>query len=340
MNPLRRHGGFTMLELLVAVSITVALAAVMLTVTTGTLNLWRRTQDTFTTDAQARLVLDYLERDLQAAIFRPDAGTWLAVDVINDSGALAAHGWLTGGTIKPATSASRRYVPTTTNGIEPTIADARFGLSGAWLRFITTNLESGGSNPVAVSYQIARRPVGGALTSANTADVRYTFFRSAVRPASSGSSPGTFESGYDLSATNTAYYTPISGANIAGVSYQRHPTTVITPHAVDFIATNVVDFGVWLYTRENSGVLTRVFPIDNTATAYAANSASSHPVVADVMIRVLSDEGAKLIEAIETGGGASTRPANFTSQEAWWWGVVEANSRVYVRRIEMKSSSL
>src|SRR5258708_39477583 len=87
--------GFTLLELLVAVIITLVLAGLMLTVVTNTLNLWHRTQDNFSTSAQANLTLDMVERDLQAAIFRKDGGTWLAVAVINNSDNPATHGGLT-----------------------------------------------------------------------------------------------------------------------------------------------------------------------------------------------------------------------------------------------------
>src|SRR5258708_3395831 len=172
--------GFTLLELLVAVIITLVLAGLMLTVVTNTLNLWHRTQDNFSTSAQANLTLDMVERDLQAAIFRKDGGTWLAVDVINNSDNLATHGWLTPtAASKPATTESQRLVPVAA-GTTPLIGDARFGLSGVWLRFITTNVESGGSPPIAVAYQIARPPLTGSPVATTPADGRYTLFRAAL----------------------------------------------------------------------------------------------------------------------------------------------------------------
>ena len=53
------------------------------------------------------------------------------------------------------------------------------------------------------------------------------------------------------------------------------------------------------------------------------------------MLRVLTDDGAKLIDAIESGDGVVVRPSGSTDAE-WWWSVAEANSRVYVRRIQLK----
>ena len=76
-----RRNGFTLLELLVAVAITLLLAGIMLAVTTITLGLWRRTQDNFSSGTTAKLALDLLERDLQSAIHRADGrgNVWLAV---------------------------------------------------------------------------------------------------------------------------------------------------------------------------------------------------------------------------------------------------------------------
>src|SRR5258708_913163 len=154
----KRARGFTLLELLVAVTITLVLAGLMLTVVSHTLNLWHRTQDKFSTATQAKLLLDLAERDLQAAVFRKDGGSWLAVDVINTPTSLANHGWLVPATsIKPATTGSQRLLPATVGGATPMISDARVGLAGAWLPFITTNLESAGTLPDAVSCQIPRR---------------------------------------------------------------------------------------------------------------------------------------------------------------------------------------
>lgn len=321
------HSGFTLIELMVAVTITLILAGVMVVVTTGTLNLWRRAQDNFTTTAQARIALDFLERDLHSALFRPTGQTWLAVDVINSAGALANHGWLTTSASKPGTSDSLRCLPDNVDGFVPTIAAARFGLSGVWFRFIGVSLDSAGSIPVAVSYQIARRPVSGSIVSTTTADIRYGLFRSAVSTAN------TFGSGYDL--TSSAY---TSTSSTPGSS--RAASTLTNPNTADLLATNVVDFGVWFYSRNAAGALTMIYPNGATDTTHVATTAAAFPAVADVMVRVLTEEGAKLLDAMENSGGAVTRPSDYATDAEWWWAVVEAHSSVVVRRIEIKGTSL
>ena len=200
---------FTLLELLVAAAITLLLAGLALAITTGTLKQWRRTQDSFGASTQAGLALDLLERDLKAGVFRADGtNTWLAVDVLNSPVVLLNHGWQSASFMKPATSDSQRLLPVSINGLDPALTDARFGLSGAWLRFISSNVEAGGSLPCAVSYQVVRRPVSGPNNSStNPAQVRYTFFRSVV------ATDITFATGYSVIAA--AYGSNTSAPSVA-----------------------------------------------------------------------------------------------------------------------------
>lgn len=55
------------------------------------------------------------------------------------------------------------------------------------------------------------------------------------------------------------------------------------------------------------------------------------------MIRILTEEGASLLEAIESDR-IPLRPPQYGSDAGWWWGVVEAHSRVFTRRIEIKGA--
>ncbi|MCM2275462.1 MAG: prepilin-type N-terminal cleavage/methylation domain-containing protein [Candidatus Didemnitutus sp.] len=313
----RRVQGFTLLELLVAVTLTLGMAAVMLSVTTSTLNVWRRTQDRFSTSAQAKLALDFLERDLHAGVFRADSTTtWLAVDIINESSSLATRGWQIGSVMKPSTAESLNPLPTRDDGRNATVSDARFGVSGAWLRFVSAVADSGndGALPRAVAYHMARRPQTGSISVTNPAEIRYALYRAAV------SSSTSFTNGNDVTV--------------------GYGTALSVPNVGDVILSNTVDFGVWLYVRAVDGSLRRIFPADTGDLSHVARDpggaadANRYPDVADVMIRVLSEEGARQIAAIEQGTVA--RPSNYTTDAAWWWAVVETNSTVYVRRIEVK----
>jgi len=224
------HAAFTLIELLAAVAITLILAGVMLAVVNNTLGLWQKTQHKFNAGTQAKLVFDLLERDLHAAIFRRDDAAWMVATVSNASSTQTIHGWLLAAKMKPSAAESLRLLPEAGNG---PLQNARFGVSGAWLRFITTNVEANGALPVAISYQIARRPVSGAVSSANPGDVRYTLFRSAVSTAA------TFSTGYDVQASGY-------GSSSTTPAASRNPKTITNPNNADALATNVVDFGAFI----------------------------------------------------------------------------------------------
>ncbi len=335
MKPTDKTDAFTLLELLVAVAITLVIAGLMLTVTTQVLGLWQRTQGAHAQAAAARQVFDLLERDLQAALHRRDAGCWLAVDILDTETALANHGWLlSAGLMKPAGGGSLRPLPDVdANGVHR-LRDARFGLSGAWLRLVTTNVESGGSFPAVVAYQVVRRPVTGDPVATNLAPARYSFYRSVVSPED------TFENGYDV--TTTAYgstsNTPTSSLSTA----YRQPRNVTNPSHANLLAGNVVDFGCWLYRRDSAGELVRIYPgaaadVSHHAVGQSTADDSRFPEVVDVVLRVLSESGAALLEAIE--GGRVTRPPEHATDAAWWWAVVETNSTVFTRRIEIKGAA-
>ncbi|HEY8995918.1 MAG TPA: prepilin-type N-terminal cleavage/methylation domain-containing protein [Lacunisphaera sp.] len=331
----RRYRAFTLLELLVAVAITLVIAGLMLTVTTNVLNLWRRNQGAQTQAAAARQIFSLLEQDFQSALHRRDATCWLAADILDSAPALANHGWLTGpGLMKPDGGGSLRPRPEPDAGGNSFLQEARFGLSGIWLRMVATNVESGGSLPSVVAWQVVRRPVTGDPVATNPAAVRYSLYRSVV------SNSDTFASGYDVTAT--AYGSTSNTPSSALSTAYRLPRNVTNPSHANLLASNAVDFGCWLYVRDTVGSLRRVYPANATDVSHHAIGDSTSddtrfPDVADVMVRILSDEGATLIEAME--GGHVVRPAAYATDAEWWWSVVELHSAVFIRRIEIKGGT-
>ena len=294
---------FTLVELLMAAVITLVLAGLILRVTVGTLDGWRRTQDAFTTGSQAMLVLDYLERDLQGAVWRANGQSWLEIDVDYPT---PAHGWLGTGPIKPDVL---DCLPMEQG--QPRLTAAKFGRTGAWLRLVTSDAPTTTSSslPLVVGYQLVRRSLSS-VTPVDPATIRYSLFRTTV------SSTSTFAAGYDV---------------------RSFDSQLAQPDSADVLATNVIDFGVWLYSRDAAGRLVRLYPTETADVSYDARSPATVPVAADVFVRILTDEGAAMISAVECG--VLPAPPEM-SADAWWWSVAGAHSNTYVRRVELRGTGL
>ena len=364
-RPVRGQSAFTVVELLVAAGITALLAGFIAVIVQNVSGVWTRSGNRLGTDAQARLVLDQLQLDLQGALFRDDGNVWLAADVLNTTGNSGL--WQAAArNPKPTTNLSLRLT-------EPDLANARFGVAGVWLRFFTT---SRGTNtagtptsisaPAAVSYQLIRR-----FTATNPANssTGYLLHRTEARPAATGTGtalrPGVLESGYTITDAAYSGNSITSNNNGTNVADPRAIRTPGGPRILDaVIADNVVDFGVRCYVRDASvpGGLRLIFPASasgslsnatNTplrgrlpsgtpTTAPDYNHLALFPDVIDVMVRILTDRGAQLLASVENvQTPALPVPAKYNNNvQEWWWGVVQENSRVYTRRIVVNARPL
>lgn len=347
-------GAFTLVELLVAAALTAMLAALVLATVSGVMGHWTRTAGQLAAAAEARLALEQLTQDLQGAIFRADGNIWLAATVQSDT-SLSGQ-WRAAG--RPSQAKPGNAHPGTLNFAAPAIAEARFGVAGVWLRFFTTKPDTGADAadlpaPVAVGYQIIRDNV----TASATSEQRYMLFRAEVRRTrTAGGAPGTFEAGYNLdpdAVPATAYQTP-SGTT-------GDPGNLVRPPLGSVLADNVIDFGVRLYAREGGdlrlvfpaapaaagslpagGVITSARPpafetrhlVMSTAPAAADFYRHAFPEVAEVMLRVLDGEGARLLAAYEAG---RLKPPAGIAPADYWWILAEAHSRAFTRRIAIAS---
>jgi len=304
--------GFSLVEVLVAAAITAAIGVALLGLTINSLAHWNRIHDQLSLERAAAQVLDQLERDLQAAFVRDDGKTWLMASI--QPGVGSGGNWIAGA--KPSDVS-----------LDPAALDfpaARFGIGGVWLRLISSAAvrdaaTGAASEPAAVSYQIIRR----APTRGGT-DARYLLYRTELTPAA------TLANGYDLSADN--YVEPAEGGDSSA--------SLASPSWRDLMAENVIDFGVRIYgaadaTAAGEGGLVCVFPTDRAHLEYAAGRTSEsaaspvlRPRVVDVLLRVLTTEGAQKIAALEAGATGGD-----------WWTLAEANSRVFVRRIAMEADA-
>lgn len=359
--------GFTIVELLVASAVTMVIAVIMIGLISNILSGWTRLSGSLSTGSQARLVLELMAEDLQNSFYEADGNIWLAATVLHDDGVdLGTVGnsqaWSTDQqnvvTRKPLQDSFDflRLLPDSdgVNNESPAPFDAqtmawRYGAGGTWLRFFTAAAAAsgpGGSSrdqlPRAVAYQIVRRPI----TTAPDSEIRYMLYRSTV------SAENTMETGYHLGhnvLTNPTlfpptglYYKPVAGSGTIDDPGPGTPGTITRPRRDAVIANDVIDFGVRFYVRDSVGNLDLVFPVVSKPTLgspdrhYFAGLLPNGvenplPDVADIFIRLLTPEGAKLIrnhEALPSG-------MNPTST---WWEIAEAHSQIFVRRVQLRSS--
>ena len=354
--------GFTVLELLVAVSVTALLAGMLLNITSQVVSTQTQASGDLETNQVAQFVLDRIQEDLHCAIYRNDGNVWMAATILEDSS--NSGSWKEATVSKPSNE-SLRIVPNDwTNGPndqfvqannQVSLVDSRFGEAGTFFRFFTQAPELDPNTPNtggarAISYQIIRY----GLTASSTSRPRYQLFRSDV------STVETFQAGYNLHPSSSSYNQGVNGI--------RKPANIVNPifdgpdgPSTDFsLASNIIDFGIRAYLIEKNslgtGNLKQIFPDVNSSTGggaapyeftstsninYRTSSKPSRlhafPEVVDVMIRILTTEGASAISAYEEG--LIPTPYGFSPEE-YWWELAEKNSEVYIRRIRILANGI
>lgn len=380
-----KSSAFTIIELLVALTITAAISAMMVTIVTNILGAWSRSSATLSTGNQARLILDQIAVDLQGVILRSSSDVSFAATIPLDQGGVnsgrgdanAASALWSGTDVKPGDVAAPNG-SLLLNPPDRNIATYRFGQAGVWLRFFTVPADNSSSAlsdisaPRAVAYQIMRRQVGSGI-----APYTYQLFRSEVRPYGINVNTigkSTFTQGYDLFGVNL--YNDPNDLSFGLNSNVGDAGCIRRPRAEFVIGNGVIDFGVRVFalstdSRDIDGdgnvsesLLYETFPVDRrvsdtnssirrvfaattspsktqpnialpSGNFLATNTSYGYPAVVEVMVRILTPEGIQIIQSYEADpgrfGGASASK---------WWELAEQNSKVYVRRVEIKSTVL
>ena len=194
--------GFTILELLVAVSVTALLAAMLLNITSQVVSTQTQASGDLETNQIAQFILDRVQEDFSVHL-RNDGNVWMAAKVLNDE---ANSGQWKAAKVnnnkKPVEESKRLFKddwpissqnPLMKANGQGSLLDSRFGVAGTWLRFFTQSSEldpsiknNGGAR--AVSYQIVRF----GLTASPTSRARHQLFRADVN------TENTFNAGYNL----------------------------------------------------------------------------------------------------------------------------------------------
>jgi len=315
------RAGFTLFELLVSAGLGVVLAGFTITIFAHVSEAWAQTANRLSGEARAKHALDQLALDLSGALFRADGNTWLAVD---DVGVMS-------GLNGPASN--------------------RLEVSGAWLRFFThrrggnTTLEDM-SAPVAVAYRIVRHPGEAANRPAT-----YRLVRTESRAAGMGvddepsGAEGTLELGYSIDVSED------TDEHVDGALAPAARFEAAASGGSDAIADHVIGFEIRCHVRDRTAVngLRTVFsnrggtnagmdvshrPLRSRLAGSARDEPDAllFPEVIDVGLRVLTEEGARVIGRFEAGHAAYRPPAGVSAAEHWE-ALVSAHSRLFVRRL-------
>ena len=364
------HSGFTILELLVAVSVTALLAAMLLNITSQVVSTQTKASGDLETNQIAQFILDRIQEDLQCAISRNDGNVWMAAKILTDE--LTSSSWVSSKSVaKPKEESKRVFIDDWPDEVwlsdqkgkeakelaeanqQGPLIESRYGIGGTWLRFFSqapeldSNIQNKGEVR-AIAYQIVRY----GLTGADTSRPRYQLFRSDV------SAENTFAAGFNLHPVD-GNYNVNKASNLRGANIIKNPISQETlgesPTSFS-LASNIVDFGLraYIYQKNSLGkrYLKQLFPmtenmnhedefIASTHSGYRSNpsdaSLNAFPEVVDVMIRVLTSEGESAVSALEEG--LTPIPEGYNEGE-YWWKLAEENSDVYTRRIKIFSSSI
>ncbi|MCH6255284.1 prepilin-type N-terminal cleavage/methylation domain-containing protein [Puniceicoccaceae bacterium K14] len=313
----KTKAGFTLLELIIAVSITALLSLVAFQMLDGIVSVWKIADENISVESEAQFALEQIGRDLESVVFKKDNGPMFAVDVLKDD--LNSGNW---------DSTNYNFGKPASNPTHFDPADNRYGWAGCWVRFFCASPTLN-----AVSYQIIR-----AKPESGINEPRYSLFRTAV------SNRFTMESGYNIKDANS-YELPNPQSEV-------HPGAIKSPDTYQSIlAENVIDFGVRLFVYDDAFTpsaaidvytptgMRLVFPsdsngvLDSTDTSHIApifNSVSAdYPDAVEVYIRVINPLGAEKLREIEQNG-----PNNSA-----WYSVVEEHSKLFTKFIRIPSQA-
>ena len=77
--------GFTVLELLVAVSVTALLAGMLLNITSQVVSTQTQASSDLETNQVAQFILDRIQEDLHCAVYRNDGNVWMVASILEDN---------------------------------------------------------------------------------------------------------------------------------------------------------------------------------------------------------------------------------------------------------------
>ncbi|MEO0509623.1 MAG: prepilin-type N-terminal cleavage/methylation domain-containing protein [Verrucomicrobiota bacterium] len=287
---------FTLIEIMVATVIMIIMVGLVIQITSQVLNVWNRSADKLSSNADARIAMELLTSDLETAVFRNNGLQWMEV--------------------------VQEQVPNPLGG--PEFQTTRLLLFAPAL---DRPQEDAAGNDVpgdicAISYQLVYQdPVDGE----DTEDNLFALHRRLIDPKT------TFE--VLLGEGNQETFDLWIGEDTVTSSIQRNTNGddyPATQNEENYLSSNVVDFRVTFYYINDLGD-EEVFDTETEPLRYGGTNATIGPgssirqplAYADISLQVISKEAMQLLRT------DNIAQSGFADAESF----VAANSEFYKRRI-------
>jgi type II secretory pathway component PulJ len=335
-----RRRGFTLVEIMAATGIMVAVILLVLSLTTNVLNTWNFSSAQLAQNYEARIALDFLSQDLEAAVFRSNGMAWMEVRYENLAGT-------------PATDQTQLFF------FSPVVDRPRKDNGG--------NTIAGDICAVAYLTEFQNPFTRGATASPSGDRPQFGLYRAVV------DAENTFEEALSLKdydgTTSSLLYSVWNGVALASDGATRitlnplrengtrsggNVMTWITASA-NYLSANVADFKVIFYyddgTTNTNGTkkikaLTSNDEADGTPIDflvadgiyegsnggggnYSAIPIDGHLVYADIKMTVLGDEGANMVANGSWGDTGLT-----------WDNFLLAYGETFTRRVYIMSNPI
>lgn len=307
---------FTLIEIMVATVIMVVLVGFFIQITSEVLKVWNRSSGKLSSSSEARIALELLAQDLETAVVRNNGQQWIRVEAPKETVE-------TGGSLYTNQTVALRLFSPALDAPEETLAGVP----------VTAG------DICAIGYRLAYKE-----SYTNGPEV-YALYRRVVDPQTTfndflgASSQGAASP--QLRLDSATLWSDFTGG---GGDYGN----ITDPE--NYLVGNIIEFKVLVYEEPLAGATTEpanadplTLELDNNDYAYGGDLDSDNiadpmgtPLIyADVILKILSDEGLKIIQVIDEQGAAAAGYAISTADAIE--EVVLQHSEVFIRRVNFSA---
>jgi type II secretory pathway pseudopilin PulG len=316
-SSLDRRRAFTLIEIMVAAAITIVMIGLVIQITGEVLKLWNRSMGKLSANAEARIAMELLTSDLEAAMLRNDGMLWL---YSVDDGNLPSIGDYSPKTITLAmftTAQDRPQQDQNGNSVPGNICTVQYQL-------VYQNPVTGEDSEDSNAFALHRRLIDPVTTFAD--------FLGAGNQEN-------FDKWLELE---------YSVSSDVSLSYTEYPVPSDPNY---YLAGNIVDFQVEFFVIDADGVAQSVPP--STAVYYGGKNGVDgdsiatvgpfqnvteklrYPIeYADISMTIVSSEGMNILRNLLAGRGGTGYSANEADK------VILQHGEIFKRRVHFQAKPL